>query len=457
MPGLPQNAAPKGPNRLANPGYALVVERLRRGGMDDAQIAAVLATMPPVPLGGAAAGPVASPVQSPVRRGFGGVMTAAEGGLPMRPPESFPRTSAAPPTGTLPSATQPLSPLPTATTVAPPPVMAMQNSPGGVGFGAGDQAGMLEAFATSGGFNAVGRDVLAPAASPAAAPAPAPAMAPAAAQPAAPGGIGGFLDRIKNPDIGRSVLDFGLATLAAGGQPGASFGGAVGQGGLTALQGRDRRKLAEALTKRQDRSDARDEERLGLERRRIDEKTPARVVNVRTSDGKLRSFRLDDPRLDRALNAGGVEAGNDAGGLSLAQERANYEVDAARQILESQNLSRAEIARRTAKATSTGRENPDYDPTLDDLVRQAARRKTGDDPEFNRVYRRLYGEPPPPIPEPEGQGNLDAMDRGPGPAAAARIETMGPDELDAYVGAAGDRLSPADLRRIERRLQQLGL
>jgi hypothetical protein len=196
---------------------------------------------------------------------------------------------------------------------------------------------------------------------------------------------------------------------------------------------------------------------LGLERRRIDEKTPARVVNVRTSDGKLRSFRLDDPRLDRALNAGGVEAGNDAGGLSLAQERANYEVDAARQILESQNLSRAEIARRTAKATSTGRENPDYDPTLDDLVRQAARRKTGDDPEFNRVYRRLYGEPPPPIPEPEGQGNLDAMDRGPGPAAAARIETMGPDELDAYVGAAGDRLSPADLRRIERRLQQLGL
>lgn len=68
-------------------------------------------------------------------------------------------------------------------------------------------------------------------------------------------------------------------------------------------------------------------------------------------------------------------------GPSLGQQRGNAEIDAARSRVSS--LDAAEIKRRTANFTSTGRENPDYDPTLAKAVTLANRRKVGADDEFD--------------------------------------------------------------------------
>lgn len=69
-------------------------------------------------------------------------------------------------------------------------------------------------------------------------------------------------------------------------------------------------------------------------------------------------------------------------GLTAAQERTNLEIDSARDRIA--GMSPEEIRRRTAKATSTGRENKDYDPGLARAAALAARRKVGDDEQFDR-------------------------------------------------------------------------
>lgn len=69
-------------------------------------------------------------------------------------------------------------------------------------------------------------------------------------------------------------------------------------------------------------------------------------------------------------------------GPSLGQQRGNAEIDAARTRVSGMDAS--EIKRRTANYTSTGRENPDYDPTLAKAVTLANRRKVGADDEFDQ-------------------------------------------------------------------------
>lgn len=66
---------------------------------------------------------------------------------------------------------------------------------------------------------------------------------------------------------------------------------------------------------------------------------------------------------------------------TLAQERSNAEIDAARERIS--GMDAAEIKRKTANFTSTGRENPDFDPTLAKAVSLANRRKVGDDQHFD--------------------------------------------------------------------------
>ena len=82
------------------------------------------------------------------------------------------------------------------------------------------------------------------------------------------------------------------------------------------------------------------------------------------------------------------------GRITLAQQRDNIEIDAARRELEASGLSREEILRRSQKATDTGRKNPDYDPFIGRLVGAATQRKIGDDPEFEQFYSRVYGTGP---------------------------------------------------------------
>jgi hypothetical protein len=94
-----------------------------------------------------------------------------------------------------------------------------------------------------------------------------------------------------------------------------------------------------------------------------------------------------DERLGMRLDAQGQQlerrlaAQGERGGLTAVQHRANAEIDAAREAVA--GLSPQDIMRRTAKATNTGRENPDYDPGLARQAALANRRKVGDDEAFD--------------------------------------------------------------------------
>lgn len=67
---------------------------------------------------------------------------------------------------------------------------------------------------------------------------------------------------------------------------------------------------------------------------------------------------------------------------SLGQQRGNAEIDAARASIS--GLTPDEIKRKTANFTATGRENPEYDPTLAKAVTLANRRKVGADDDFDQ-------------------------------------------------------------------------
>lgn len=81
------------------------------------------------------------------------------------------------------------------------------------------------------------------------------------------------------------------------------------------------------------------------------------------------------------LFQGNIKTGSNAGKLTLSQQRGNAEIDAARQSVD--GLTPEEVRRRTAKTTDTGRDNPDYDPTLAKASTLAARRKIGSDASFD--------------------------------------------------------------------------
>lgn len=63
--------------------------------------------------------------------------------------------------------------------------------------------------------------------------------------------------------------------------------------------------------------------------------------------------------------------------LSLSQDTTNKQIEISRQRIA--GMTPDEIRRRTSKATDTGRENPDYDPTLAQHVRLANKRMYGTD------------------------------------------------------------------------------
>jgi len=208
---------------------------------------------------------------------------------------------------------------------------------------------------------------------------------------------------------------------------------------------------------------------------------------------------------------------NTTGGATPAQQANNAEIDAARQTLGRMNLDRAEILRRTQKSTNTGRENPDYDPSLERLVRTATQRKVGTDPKFNLTHRRYLGPAPeysdpagpkalPPGVSAEQPGILDRVgdylfgdDDAPAPASSAgarrggragvrpgvrpgvkpgvksgtrpgtrpgvrggtrpgtkAITKMSLSQIDDLVTTEGDNLSPAELKAVEARLAELG-
>lgn len=100
-------------------------------------------------------------------------------------------------------------------------------------------------------------------------------------------------------------------------------------------------------------------------------------------------MRLDAQgrQLDRRLEVQGRR-----GGLTQAQQRSNFEIDAAREMVA--GLSDEDIRQRTAPTTATGRENPLYDGALARAAKLASRRKIGDDEDFDaRTGRQPAAQP----------------------------------------------------------------
>ena len=91
-----------------------------------------------------------------------------------------------------------------------------------------------------------------------------------------------------------------------------------------------------------------------------------------------------DVGANATLKAAGIRAEHQGQpkGPTLSQDRGNLEIDAARQAIA--GFTQDDIRKRTAKTTDTGRENPDYDPTLARAASLAARRKIGDDDHFDQ-------------------------------------------------------------------------
>ena len=180
------------------------------------------------------------------------------------------------------------------------------------------------------------------------------------------------------------------------------------------------------------------------------------------------------------------------GGVTPAQQANNAEIDAARLALNRMNLDRAEILRRTQKSTNTGRENPDYDPSLERLVRTATQRKVGNDPKFNLYHRRYLGPAPefsesagpkalPPGVSAEQPGVLDRLGeffsggddtataprrgrrrgrgriRGRGGSTKKPIQQMSKAEIANLLDERGEDLTEDERKSIQARLDALGL
>ncbi len=190
------------------------------------------------------------------------------------------------------------------------------------------------------------------------------------------------------------------------------------------------------------------------------------------------------------------------GGATPAQQANNAEIDAARQTLDRMGLDKAEILRRTQKATNTGRANPDYDPSLERLLRTATQRKVGADPDFAVIHRRYLGPAPqfsdpagmrplaPGVsaeepgfidqardflgfggatsqPSPPGVGNGDTPAPAPrggrgrapgrGRGGAKAIQTMNIGEINALLDERGETLTAKERKAIQARLDALGL
>lgn len=129
--------------------------------------------------------------------------------------------------------------------------------------------------------------------------------------------------------------------------------------------------------------------------------------------------RLDaqSANLERRLSANGGR-----GGLTVAQQRSNAEIEAAREAVA--GLSPQDIMRRTAKATNTGRENPDYDPGLARQAALANRRMLGTDDWFDQRQGRkpeadsFAGKPVTEMTEPQ----LQQFERSAGAGGKAKID-----------------------------------
>lgn len=112
-------------------------------------------------------------------------------------------------------------------------------------------------------------------------------------------------------------------------------------------------------------------------------------VQIRGQDLKATTAADRMDSLERMAEQRTQDAGTR---LTLPQRRSNFEITAARKAVS--GLTPEEIKNKTANYTATGRENPNYDPTLAKAVSLAGRRMYGDDTEFDQRQQQERAQQP---------------------------------------------------------------
>lgn len=121
--------------------------------------------------------------------------------------------------------------------------------------------------------------------------------------------------------------------------------------------------------------------------RQLDYQTARLGLDTRQADqGDIR-LGLEQRRVEQA-----AERGANRGNPTLTQLRGNAEIDAARERVA--GLTPDDIRRKTAQFSATGRENPEFDPTLAKAVGLSNRRKVGDDQVFDQRQQGAQPQAP---------------------------------------------------------------
>ena len=287
-------------------------------------------------------------------------------------------------------------------------------------------------------------------------------------------------------DPAMSQLMAGLAVTSAASRPGSTGLGAIAEGlgtGLVDFRNQQNRADKVAMQKR---ADQREQARLDLEMLRftaarqdaegkgyaLQTREDGTVWRVNPRSGQMEPLKDVDgrPFIAPRKNAAGftlapgqtrydaqgrpIASRDDITPLTMPQRRENAEIDKARETLSRLKLNRDDIVRRMSKTTDTGRENLDYDPNISALVRQATKRKYGeDDPDYSGVYDRVHGSEAPPVPQPQPQPAPPGR-----PGAGARLAPGPTNEAAGLLDQARDALRRgADPGAVSQWLRDLGV
>ena len=175
------------------------------------------------------------------------------------------------------------------------------------------------------------------------------------------------LTRMFGPDMGRNLMYFGAATMAAGAKPGATLGGSVGQGALTAMQASDLKRREDRADKKEDREALMAERKAGIEEKRadildryykgvIDEKAATRELQdrLKTSEGEIKRMQAE----------GRISA--ETARLTIAQDR----------LAAQQSLN--EMRDQVRKSETERKSNADQNKQTNDLRKDARDRARAD-------------------------------------------------------------------------------
>ena len=140
----------------------------------------------------------------------------------------------------------------------------------------------------------------------------------ATGKPAADGAGGEKGSFRMSPDVWRNVLEFGLRTMAAGSQPGATLAGSLAEGGLGAMEADRQRQRERRQAQREVRQEKReDRQQASLE----DHRTRGQEIQERVLDSQER-YQQDslDLERERIRQAGGPDASTLAEEIVRTQE-----------------------------------------------------------------------------------------------------------------------------------------